>query len=124
MTLNERANSSPLKSFKINALFGFKDVNIPFDKEAIILISENGSGKTTILNALYYSISCKFRKLSNIDFESVILEFKSGCDVEIKKSDLSYLYNLDYSDLFPSPLKDIVPAKLLELFSFYFQLFL
>jgi predicted ATP-binding protein involved in virulence len=64
MLLGERLNSSQLKSFSINGLFGFKDIKVPFDKEAVILIAENGSGKTTILNVLYYSISCKFHKLT------------------------------------------------------------
>ncbi|MFM7368923.1 MAG: AAA family ATPase, partial [Sphaerospermopsis kisseleviana] len=59
MLLSEHLNFSNLKSFSINGLFGYKDMKIPFDKEAVILIAENGSGKTTILNALYYSISCK-----------------------------------------------------------------
>jgi predicted ATPase len=70
-------------------------VAIPFDKEAVILIAENGSGKTTILNTLYYSISCKFDKLSTVDFESVVLDFSSGDRVEIKKSDLNSWYNDD-----------------------------
>ncbi|MBC5797736.1 AAA family ATPase [Sphaerospermopsis sp. LEGE 00249] len=89
MLLSDYLNSSSLKSFSINGLFGYKDVKIPFDKEAVILIAENGSGKTTILNALYYSISCKFSRLITIDFESVVLEFASGVSVEIKKSDLT-----------------------------------
>jgi predicted ATPase len=100
MQLGEHPNSSQLKSFAINGLFGFKDVAIPFDKEALILIAENGSGKTTILNTLYYSISCKFDKLSTVEFESVVLEFTSGDRVEIKKSDLNSLYNLDNFEIF------------------------
>ncbi|MEP6489554.1 ATP-binding protein [Microcoleus vaginatus GB2-A3] len=95
MQLGEHPNSSQLKSFAINGLFGFKDVAIPFDKEAVILIAENGSGKTTILNTLYYSISCKFDKLSTVEFESVVLEFTSGASVEIKKSDLNSWYDPD-----------------------------
>jgi len=100
MLLGEHPNSSQLKSFAINGLFGFKDVAIPFDKGALILIAENGSGKTTILNTLYYSISCKFDKLSTVEFESVVLEFTSGASVEIKKSDLNSLYNLDNFEIF------------------------
>ena len=98
MLLGEHPNSSQLKSFAINGLFGFKDVEIPFDKETVILIAENGSGKTTILNTLYYSISCKFDKLSTVEFESVVLEFTSGASVEIKKSDLNSWYNPDIFD--------------------------
>lgn len=89
MSLEKRLNSSQLKSFSINGLFGFKDVKITFDKEAVILIAENGSGKTTILNALYYSISCEFSKLKRIYFDSIILEFASGNTVEIRKDDLN-----------------------------------
>ena len=98
MQLGEHPNSSQLKSFAINGLFGFKDVAIPFDKGALILIAENGSGKTTILNTLYYSISCKFDKLSTVEFESVVLEFTSGASVEIKKSDLNSWYDRDIFD--------------------------
>jgi len=114
MLLGEHPNSSQLKSFAINGLFGFKDVEIPFDKEAVILIAENGSGKTTILNTLYYSISCKFDKLSTVEFESVVLEFTSGVSVEIKKSDLNSLYNLDNFEIF-SVLKRYLTSREIEM---------
>lgn len=111
MQLGEHPNSSQLKSFAINGLFGFKDVAIPFDKEAVILIAENGSGKTTILNTLYYSISCKFDKLSTVEFESVVLEFTSGASVEIKKSDLNSWYDADIFDTW-SVLKSSFPLEI------------
>ncbi len=89
MLLNECSNLSHLKSFSINGLFGYKDVKIPFDKQAAILIAENGSGKTTILNALYYSISCKFHKLRTIEFDSIVLDFDSGDVVTINRNELN-----------------------------------
>ena len=114
MLLGERLNSSQLKSFSINGLFGFKDIKIPFDKEAVILIAENGSGKTTILNALYYSISCKFHKLSSIDFNSIGLEFASGVSVEIKKNDLNSFHEHDIFE-FISLLKPFLPSRDIEM---------
>ncbi len=114
MQLGEHPNSSHLKSFAINGLFGFKDVAIPFDKEAVILIAENGSGKTTILNTLYYSISCKFDKLSTVEFESVVLEFTSGASVEIKKSDLNSGYEPDIFEIF-SVLKRYLTSREIEM---------
>ncbi|MEG3896703.1 MULTISPECIES: AAA family ATPase [unclassified Microcoleus] len=114
MLLGEHPNSSQLKSFAINGLFGFKDVAIPFDKEAVILIAENGSGKTTILNILYYSISCKFDKLSTVEFESVVLEFTSGVSVEIKKSDLNSLYDPDLFDTW-SVLRRYLPIREIDM---------
>ena len=116
MLLGEHPNSSQLKSFAINGLFGFKDVEIPFDKEAVILIAENGSGKTTILNTLYYSISCKFDKLSTVEFESVVLEFTSGASVEIKKSDLNSWYNPDIFDFDTVPfLRRYLPIREIDM---------
>ncbi len=114
MLLGDRLNSSQLKSFSINGLFGFKDVEIPFEKESIILIAENGSGKTTILNALYYSISCKFHKLSAIDFDSIGLDFLSGVSVEIKKNDLKSFYQHDISE-FISSLRQFLPSREIEI---------
>lgn len=114
MLLGKNPNSSQLESFAINGLFGFKDVKIPFDKEAVILIAENGSGKTTILNTLYYSISCKFDKLSTVEFESVVLEFTSGVSVEINKSDLNPLYDPDVFESF-SVLKRYLPSREIEM---------
>ncbi|HSF73703.1 MAG TPA: AAA family ATPase, partial [Microcoleus sp.] len=114
MLLGEHPNSSQLKSFAINGLFGFKDVAIPFDKEAVILIAENGSGKTTILNTLYYSISCKFDKLSTVEFESVVLEFTSGVSVEIKKSDLNLWYDPDIFDSL-SVLRPYLPIREIDM---------
>ncbi|HEY9798872.1 AAA family ATPase [Anabaena azotica] len=114
MLLSERPNSSQLKSFTINGLFGYKDVEICFDKEAMILIAENGSGKTTILNTLYYSISCNFNKLRTVDFESVVIEFESGVSVEIKKSDLNSFYKRDAFE-FISLLRPYLPSREIEL---------
>jgi ABC-type lipoprotein export system ATPase subunit len=88
--LYQHPNTSCIESFSIKNLFGSKDIFIPFDQESLILIAENGSGKTTILNILYYLMSSNFSKLKSLEFESAILKFKNkeqGC-VEIKKSDL------------------------------------
>jgi predicted ATPase len=114
MLLGENLNSSQLKSFSIDGLFGFKDIKIPFEKEAVILIAENGSGKTTILNALYYSIYCKFDKLSTIDFNSIILEFASGVSVEIEKSDLDSFYQSDIFELLAF-LRPFLPSREIDL---------
>lgn len=39
-----------------------------FDDPVKILVGENGSGKTTILNCLYYTLKQKFDSLSKIRF--------------------------------------------------------
>ena len=40
-----------------------------------IIVGENGTGKTTILNCLYYILQKDFNQLKNIKFESISLEY-------------------------------------------------
>ncbi len=121
MLLSDRLNSSNLKSFTINGLFGYKNIKIPFDKEAVILIAENGSGKTTILNALYYSISCQFDRLKTIDFDSIVLEFVSGATIKIER-DAIHITNNDILG-FISSIRKYLPSKELEILREYYREF-
>jgi len=77
-----------IKHFKIKNLFGFRDVDIPFDNNIKILIGENGLGKTTILNSLYYVLTEKYYKLSQIQFEEIELQFNSGEKISFSKEEL------------------------------------
>lgn len=60
-----------LKSFLIKNLFGYKNISIEFKDDSYILVGENGSGKTTILNCLYYVLANKMTQLSKIKFDSI-----------------------------------------------------
>lgn len=77
-----------IKRFKITKLFGFRNVNIPFEGDIKILIGENGLGKTTILNSLYYILSEKYHKLFAIDFERLELQFIDENKIQFTKREL------------------------------------
>lgn len=77
-----------LRSFKIDKLFGFRNVNINFDNDIKILIGENGLGKTTILNSLYYVLNKMYAKLLKVDFENIELTFKDDKKILFSKSEL------------------------------------
>ncbi len=79
-----------IKEYKINGLFGFQNVDISFDSKYKILIGENGLGKTTILNSLYFLLEKKFKKLAEIKFESIELIFTNRRKISFKKSDLLF----------------------------------
>ena len=57
--------------FSIKGLFGKKDVNLVFKNKAQIYIGENGLGKTTVLNALYFLLNCDFKNLVEIIFSRI-----------------------------------------------------
>jgi AAA15 family ATPase/GTPase len=82
-------NSTNLKSFKILGLFGRYDVELPFDKQVNIFIGENGLGKTTILNCLYYVLQKKYSQLENLPFQQIEISFRNtSVPITISKADV------------------------------------
>lgn len=77
-----------LKHFTITGLFGDRDVSIPFDSDVKILVAENGSGKTTILSAIYNFVAGDFSRLRGLDFLKLKVDFVNGVSVEITKEQL------------------------------------
>lgn len=106
--------NNTLKEFKIVGLFGTRDVTIPLDGEVKILIGENGLGKTTILNALYYTLTSQFYKLSSLQFESICVTLQSGETFEMKNEELGYMTDEDYHDPRISRLTQVLPEILSE----------
>jgi len=82
-----------ITKFKISKLFGYQSVDINFDYKNKILIGENGLGKTTILNILYYILDKKFKKLNEIKFESIELQFSNKAKIQFTKNDLNFFIN-------------------------------
>lgn len=62
------------ETFEIEGLFGKKNISLSFKDKVQIYVGENGFGKTTVLNLLYYLISCKFEEMLNINFTSVSIK--------------------------------------------------
>ncbi|MDE6905286.1 MAG: AAA family ATPase [Lachnospiraceae bacterium] len=80
---------SKLKLFEITNLFNQFNVNLPLDEKVNIFLGENGMGKTTILNCLYYVLSGNIEKLNNIIFDSISLTFVDGEKFSIDHNDIS-----------------------------------
>ena len=68
--------TSQITKFIIKGLFGYRDVYLDFSQPYKILIGENGLGKTTVINCLYYTLSQKFKELSKIKFSEIELHFE------------------------------------------------
>ena len=65
-----------ITKFIIRGLFGIKDVELSFEKQVQIFIGENGLGKTTVLNSLYYVLSKNFIRLNKINFREIEVHFR------------------------------------------------
>jgi predicted ATPase len=79
---------SKIKLFKVNKLFGDRDISISFNNDVKIVVGENGLGKTTVLNILYYTLTNKFYKLNDFDFESIEIKFSTNKKLVLPKAKL------------------------------------
>ncbi|TRV05748.1 MAG: hypothetical protein EWV73_00005 [Microcystis wesenbergii Mw_QC_B_20070930_S4D] len=61
--------------FKIYGLYGYKDISINFLGQATVVVAENGTGKTTLLNALNAFLSRRFHRLNSINFKRIECKF-------------------------------------------------
>lgn len=77
-------NMTDIKRIKINELFGTQNVDIVFKNGVNIFVGENGLGKTSILNCIYYLLSNDFDKLSDINFKSIDVFFNDSYENEKK----------------------------------------
>lgn len=93
-------SKSRLKLFEITNLFNQLNVRLPLDENVNIFLGENGMGKTTILNCLYYVLSGTIEKLNTIIFDSISLTFDDGEKISIKHNDISsYVEECGYDSL-------------------------
>ncbi|WP_426672048.1 AAA family ATPase [Mucilaginibacter sp. McL0603] len=79
-----------IKRFIINDLFGSQNVDITFEANTKILIGDNGLGKTTVLNAMYFLLSKKFDRLNKINFSTIELHLDNKKKIVIKKDELNF----------------------------------
>ena len=77
-----------IKRFKITNLFEFRTVDILFEDNIKILIGENGLGKTTVLNSLYYLLNQMYYKLGQVNFETIELEVEANNKIVFSKLEL------------------------------------
>ena len=80
-----------IKKFAIGKLFGNLNIDIDFDEKAKIIVGENGCGKTTILNIIYYTLcnnDTEFLKLKYYDFQNIELVFADNTKIEFTKKDI------------------------------------
>lgn len=108
-----------LKKFTINKLYGTTSVSIPFDESGTnIFVGENGLGKTTVLNILYFFLMKRFRKLTQYNFASIEIEFNNKEVLILKYKDLEALNNTQDNRNIPSSLIqtiiDEIPEPILQ----------
>lgn len=64
-----------LTTFVIYGLWGERNYHLNFDDGKLILVGENGSGKTSVLRILNYCLTCNWWKLAKESFKKIEISF-------------------------------------------------
>jgi predicted ATP-dependent endonuclease of OLD family len=64
---------STVTRFQVIGLHGYRDFDLRLRDNTIILVGENGTGKTTVLRLLYYFLSGQWSALAKFRFDSLCL---------------------------------------------------
>lgn len=83
-----------IKGIFIYGLWGDKDVKIEFEDNNLILLAENGSGKTTVLRIIYEVLACRWPMLSTEDFIKIEIFIDGSDPIMIEKSKIKSAKNL------------------------------
>lgn len=78
---------SSISRFEIKNLHGNKNIDLKLVDNTLILVGENGAGKSTVLQLFYYLLSGQWSSMAKYQFESVSMT------IEKKK------YTLQYADI-------------------------
>lgn len=80
--------ASTLQRFQIFGLHGRKNVDVKINENTLILVGENGSGKTTFLRILFYYLSGRWLSLVQFKFKEIVVTI-DGFDHKISHEELA-----------------------------------
>jgi ABC-type Mn2+/Zn2+ transport system ATPase subunit len=85
------SETAKLTNFQIDSLHGRPQIiSLPLVNNQLILVGENGTGKSTVVNILYYLLTQQWHRISEFKFDSLKVE-ASGEVVELTRDDIETL---------------------------------
>ena len=84
-----------LVQFDIIGLHSVRDYSIRIEDNKVIIVGENGSGKTTVFKIMYHTLSCDWDALRTFDFEEVKLIFSNGFEVVVHSELLQSIFAIN-----------------------------
>ena len=76
-----------LTRFRIEALHNQHTIDVPIVDNKLILIGENGTGKSTVTNFIYFFLTRQWHRMRTYEFKRVVATIDAN-DIDITKEDL------------------------------------
>ena len=74
-------------NFTIEGLRGGVDISVSIDDNTLVIVGENGSGKTTFLRILFYFLSGRWHSLAQFQFKKITARI-DGIDYAVRHQDV------------------------------------
>lgn len=81
-----------IDSIEIIGLYGVRDFSVRFSNNRLIIVGENGSGKTTVSRIIYSILSCNWDLLRTYPFDKIILNFDDE-SIEIESNVINGIFS-------------------------------
>lgn len=81
-----------IELLEIKNLWGQRNLSIPIEENQLVLVGENGSGKSTVVAILYYLITKQWHKLRKYQFSQVSITI-DGKKTVVNRDEISSYFN-------------------------------
>lgn len=79
--------SGTLTRFRIEALHNRHTIDVQIEDNKLILVGENGTGKSTVANFIYFFLTRQWHRMLNYEFKAVVADIDS-VTIEVTQEDL------------------------------------
>lgn len=128
-----------IDNITISGLYDLYSIDIPVENNQLILVGENGLGKSTVVTMLYHFLTKQWDRLVEVDFQCMSVTINDQV-ISISREDIKnnlrfssnhmpqferdmLLHFIEQSDLSAGELFDVFSQKLLECLSYFYQIF-
>lgn len=113
--------ANTLSRFRIEALHNRYTIDVPINDNRLVLIGENGTGKSTVANFIYFFLTAQWRRMLDYEFKAVFATI-DAIDIELTREELlksRELFKSESADLYLKPFPLSIKRRLLDLLEVY-----
>lgn len=90
--------SGALKNFHVESLHGMWTIDMSIEDNTLVLVGENGTGKTTVANFIYFFLTGQWHRLSEYNFKALSATIDSE-NITLKHEDIENFREVFYNGI-------------------------